>query len=129
MSTEGNRPSEPGAASPGQRACTKITLVATVIHDGDPDLLGHHLALEVDDLVEAWGNDLAELTDVAGIEVVEQGDASSPSRPVIRAGAERQPTARGWRVAEVEHELAQLQAEVAGLRQRVQALEAAGGES
>jgi hypothetical protein len=95
-------------------------LVATVIHDGDPEVLGRHLALEVDRLVEAWGNDLAELTAVTGVEVVAEGDAQSPNLPAIPGEADRGPTT--WR-----RRLAELEGEVAELRRRVEALEAAGG--
>jgi len=83
-----NEPTRPdtGEAEPaGRRAHSRITLVVNVYHDGDPWILGRHLMVELDALIEAWGNVVADMAEVASVEVLSPGDDVSAKLPAIGA--------------------------------------------
>lgn len=66
---------EPGRPSRGARACTRVSIVATIVHDGDRTALAGHLAAEVDAVCRSWGLDAIDLQ--TETEVVSVGDSLS----------------------------------------------------
>jgi hypothetical protein len=67
----------------GQRAQSRILLAVDVIHDGDPEVLGRHLAVEIEALVEAWGHDVGDGVTVDAVVGVRPGDELSQRLPTI----------------------------------------------
>jgi hypothetical protein len=65
----------------GQRATTRITLEVEAGHDGPAQVLGDHLAAEVDALLNRWGADSGCV--VVHVEAIAEGDSLSPRLPAI----------------------------------------------
>lgn len=78
----------------GERAHSVIVLRVDVVHDGPGRLLGEHLAVEVEQVLARWGNDVDDVR-VDDVEVVHPGDRVSRSLPVIGSAHEARPCTGG----------------------------------
>jgi hypothetical protein len=71
-----------------RRTHSHITLRTEVTHDGDPQVLGEHLCVEVCALLDRWGHD-CDSTVVDSAEIMLPGDDLSRHLPVIGRIVER----------------------------------------